>query len=136
MGLSLKKIRSIRNLTRYNAEVVVDDVFLHQQRSINDLEFLDVYCLVLGGMYRILKDINATPSETNPYRASREEVYLTVAGIRTRDLRFTSLTLYQLRYKAKPGASRETTVFVFDILKLTSFLHSSTDYVCNVSKVK
>ena len=52
------------------------------------------------------KDINTTPSKTNPYRASREKLYLTAAGIRTCDLRFTSLTLYQLSYKAKPGAGR------------------------------
>ena len=35
-------------------------------------------------------DTNATPSETNPYLASRVKLYLTAAGIRTRDLRFTS----------------------------------------------
>ena len=52
------------------------------------------------------KDINAIPSETNPYRASREKLYLTVAGIRTRDLRFSVPTLYKLSYKAKPGVGR------------------------------
>ena len=31
------------------------------------------------------KAINATPSETNPYRASREKLSLTAAGIRTDD---------------------------------------------------
>ena len=36
------------------------------------------------------------PSEWNPYRVSREKLYLIAAGIRTRDLRFTSPTLYQL----------------------------------------
>ena len=31
---------------------------------------------------------------------------------------------------------RTLMVFVFDISKLTSFLHVSTDYVCDVSNVK
>ena len=43
------------------------------------------------------------PSESNPYRVSREKLYLTAAGIRTQDLRFTSPALYQRSYKAKPG---------------------------------
>ena len=43
------------------------------------------------------------PSEWNPYRVSRKKLYLTTAGIQTHDLRFTSPTLYQLSYKAKPG---------------------------------
>ena len=41
--------------------------------------------------------------------------------------RCASPTLYQLSYKAKPGAGRGMMVFVFDISKLTGFLHISTD---------
>ena len=61
------------------------------------------------------KDINVTPSEKNPHRASREKLYLTTAGIRTSNLWFASPTLCQRSYKAKPGASRGMMVFVFDI---------------------
>ena len=47
------------------------------------------------------KDINATPSETNPNQARREKLYLTAAGIRTCGLRFTSSALHQVSYQAK-----------------------------------
>ena len=80
------------------------------------------------------KDINATPSETNPYRASREKLYLTAAGIRTHDLRFTSATLYQLSYKAKPGVGRGMVTCAFDISKSTSFLHGGIWYFDSISK--
>ena len=40
-----------------------------------------------------------------------------MAGIRTRDLRFTSPTFYKLSYKAKLGAGREVTVFLAQLVK-------------------
>ena len=44
----------------------------------------------------IYKDILILlPSESNPCQVRREKLYLTAAGIRTFDLRFTSPTLYQ-----------------------------------------
>ena len=51
------------------------------------------------------------PSESNPYRVSREKLYLTAAGIRTRDLRFIGPMLYLLSYKAKPGGGHGMMVF-------------------------
>ena len=65
-----------------------------------------------------------------PYQTSREKLYLTMAGIQTCHLRFTSVMLYQLSYKAKPEATCRVMVFVFDVSKLTSLLQiSCTDYI-------
>ena len=74
------------------------------------------------------------PSDSNPYWSSREKLYLTAAEIRTRDLRFTSPTLYQPSYKAKSGAGRGMIVFHM-IFQNTNFFHVCTArlYLCKAS---
>ena len=47
----------------------------------------------------------------------------------------TGPALYQQSYEAKPEAGRRMIVFVFNISKLTSFLHLNTDYVCSASTI-
>ena len=68
------------------------------------------------------------PSESNPYWVSRDKLDLTMAGIRTRNLRFTSLMLYQLSYEAKPGGGHGMIMFHM-IFQNTSFFHINTDYI-------
>ena len=62
------------------------------------------------------------PSESNPYRVSREKLYLTAAGIRTRDLPFSSPTLYELSYKAKPETGCGMMVFLPLVTIFLSFI--------------
>ena len=84
------------------APLYLDNFIIRQGNEIHNFQLLICVLTENSNWFmcknKLCKDISTTHSKTNPYQANREKPHLTMAGIQTHNLWFTSLMLYQLSY--------------------------------------